>query len=291
MKKIIRISVLGLYILTVITLLFVLAISGYSYYITPIEERFFHDLHTLLKPSGLLGHGFGIVGTLLIIFGVSLYMLRKRYRIFSRMGLLKYWLEFHIFLCTVGPILILFHTAFKFGGIVSISFWSMVAVFVSGILGRFIYLQIPRSIQGNELTFDELQNRNNALSNQLKNKYQINDSLLNKIEKLVEVDSYKSISITSLIPIIFKDFFQKHRLLKELKKDLAQHEIGRSEQKNILKISSNKIVLVRRIGLLSVMQRVFNYWHIIHLPFALLMLIIMVIHVAITIVFGYKWIF
>lgn len=208
MKKIIRISVLGLYILTVITLLFVLAISGYSYYITPIEERFFHDLHTLLKPSGLLGHGFGIVGTLLIIFGVSLYMLRKRYRIFSRMGLLKYWLEFHIFLCTVGPILILFHTAFKFGGIVSISFWSMVAVFVSGILGRFIYLQIPRSIQGNELTFDELQNRNNALSNQLKNKYQINDSLLNKIEKLVEVDSYKSISITSLIPIIFKDFFK-----------------------------------------------------------------------------------
>ncbi|MBU1100936.1 MAG: hypothetical protein KKA84_11090 [Bacteroidetes bacterium] len=265
--------------------------TGFSYYTTPIENRFFHDMHVSLKPSGFLGHGYGIVGTLFIILGVSLYMLRKRYRIFSRVGLLKYWLEFHIFLCTIGPILILFHTAFKFGGIVSISFWSMVAVFISGVLGRFIYNQIPRSIQGNEFTFEELQTQNLALSNQLKNKYQINDSLLNKIEKLVEVDSYKSISIPVLLPIIVKDFFLKRRLLKELKKNLTRHNIGNKEQKNILRLSSNKIVLVRRIGLLSVMQKVFNYWHIVHLPFALVMLIIMVIHVAITIVFGYRWIF
>jgi hypothetical protein len=42
---------------------------------------------------------------------------------------------------------------------------------------------------------------------------------------------------------------------------------------------------------LQTMQTLFKYWHVAHLPFALIMLVIMVIHVAITIVFGYKWIF
>ena len=87
----------------------------------------------------------------------------------SRMGLVKHWLEFHIFLCTLGPILILFHTAFKFGGLVAISFWSMVAVFLSGIAGRFIYLQIPRSIEGRELDLNEVRAMKTNLTENLRN--------------------------------------------------------------------------------------------------------------------------
>jgi uncharacterized membrane protein len=125
-----------------------LIFNGASYYATSMEERFYHESHSALKPNGLVGHGLGIIGTLLILIGVFGYMARKRFRTLNRIGVLKHWLEFHIFLCTLGPIMVLFHTAFKFGGIVSISFWSMVAVVASGVLGRFIYLQIPRTIHG-----------------------------------------------------------------------------------------------------------------------------------------------
>jgi hypothetical protein len=38
------------------------------------------------------------------------------------------------------------------------------------------------------------------------------------------------------------------------------------------------------------MKRIFRYWHVIHLPFALIMLIIMAIHVGVVIYFGYLWI-
>jgi hypothetical protein len=51
-----------------------------------------------LKPSGSLGHGYGIAGSLMMIFGVSIYMIRKRVRRFFNIGYLKHWLEFHIFL-------------------------------------------------------------------------------------------------------------------------------------------------------------------------------------------------
>ncbi len=83
-------------------------------------------------------------------------MAKKKYRALARLGRLKYWLEFHIFLCTLGPVMILFHTAFKFGGLVSVSFWSMVAVVASGVIGRFIYIQIPRTIEGRELSLHEV---------------------------------------------------------------------------------------------------------------------------------------
>jgi hypothetical protein len=198
----------------VILTLIVLSYTGFSYYNTSLEERFFHADHTTLKPSGILGHGLGIIGSLLIIIGVFSYIARKRIRSLTRLGILKYWLEFHIFLCTLGPIMVLFHTAFKFGGLVAISFWSMVAVFLSGIIGRFIYIQIPRSIEGRELSLSEV-------------------------------------------------------------RDMMKDEIS----------------LDKKIERLKTMQNLFKYWHVAHLPFALVMLVIMVIHVAITVVFGFRWIF
>ncbi len=169
-------------IVTTILLIYV----GFSYYNLPLEERFYHDDHKFLKPSGVLGHGLGIIGTLLIIIGVSTYMARKRFRSWSRFGTLKHWLEFHIFLCTLGPIMILFHTSFKFGGIVSISFWSMVAVFLSGIIGRFIYIQIPRSIEGRELSLGEIQNMKENIGDLLKSEYVLDEEDYNII-----VDSAK----------------------------------------------------------------------------------------------------
>lgn len=146
---------------------------GSSYFNTSNEERFYHPDHSMFKPSGPIGHGIGIIGSLFMFIGVGTYMLRKRVRAFSRVGVLKYWLEFHIFLCTLGPILVLFHTSFKFGGLVSISFWSMVAVFASGVIGRFIYIQIPRSIEGRELSLSEVQGLKSNIGDILKSDYNL----------------------------------------------------------------------------------------------------------------------
>ena len=126
-----RVYIFSLALVVLIVLIF-LAYRGTSYYQTSLAERFYHPDYADFKPSGAWGHGLGIIGSLLLIIGVASYMIRKRWRRISRLGILKHWLEFHIFLCTLGPILVLFHTSFKFGGLVAISFWSMVAVVTSG---------------------------------------------------------------------------------------------------------------------------------------------------------------
>ena len=170
----------------VVTVFFLLTIFGIEYYSTGIAERHFHPQYDLLKPTGTIGHGIGIAGSAFLIIGVFGYMARKRFRRFSQIGKLKYWLEFHIFLCILGPVLILYHTTFKIGGIVAVSFWSMVAVVVSGVIGRFIYLQIPRTIQGRELSMSDLNSIETDLYSELKNKYNIDYEIILKLnDKLI----------------------------------------------------------------------------------------------------------
>ncbi len=253
------------------------------------EDRVYHTDHKMLKPSGTIGHGLGIIGSFLIIVGVGTYMVRKRYRIFSRLGFLKHWLEFHIFLCTLGPVLVLFHTAFKFGGLVAISFWSMVAVFLSGIIGRFIYLQIPRSIDGIALTLNEVRGMRSDVAGIVKSSYNLDDETYNVI--LESVKKKTGLYYNNAIVRYMKSRSQDRNTLREVKTVLKKTGLSRAENDKLLNLVKNDITLNRRIERLDTMQSLFRYWHVAHLPFALVMLIIMVIHVAVTILFGYRWIF
>lgn len=211
---------IGLYFVIGILVTIFFLVNGYEYYTTPIEERFFNANHSLLKPSGYLGHGIGIIGSLMMIFGVAIYMIRKRVKKFARLGILKYWLEFHIFLCTVGPILVLFHTAFKFGGIVAVCFWCMVAVVLSGVIGRFIYIQIPKTIQGKELDIKELDEINYNYTFQLRKEFNIDENILLEIDNLSSADRYKTIPLFESILIVFKESITNKKLIRQFKKQL-----------------------------------------------------------------------
>jgi hypothetical protein len=244
--------------------------TGISYYQVDIDQRYFHDSHNEFKPSGIVGHGLGIFGTFFMLFGVFIYMARKRTKIMSRLGILKYWLEFHIFLCTLGPILIVFHTAFKFGGIVAVSFWSMVAVALSGVIGRFIYLQIPKTIEGRAMSLAEIEDYKTNIKNELKENYAISDQFLNILDS-------EASSNTSRLSLI-----RKH--LKDL-------QLKKKDRRKIIKLCKSELAINKRIKRLELMQKLFEYWHVVHLPFAIIMIVIMIVHVGVTILFGYRWIF
>ncbi len=219
-------------------LLIRLSIDGYQFYQTPLELRFYHPDYKSLNASGTLGHGYGIIGTIIISIGVFGYIYAKKTLRFEKFVRLKYLLEFHIFLCTIGPILILFHTTFKFGGIVSVGFWSMVLVVLSGVVGRYIYVQIPRSLDGKALGMREIEAQIHSIADEFGS---------------TETKNYQK-----------KDVKKNLRKLKRLQRQLSQ---------------------------LDKMQRWFSYWHIFHKPFALIMLVIVIIHVIVTLLMGYTWIF
>lgn len=286
MTKVTHTIYIGTMAIIVILVTLYLVYVGYDYYITPLEERFYHARHNWFKPSGAFGHGLGIIGTAMILFGVSIYIARKRYNFLSKLIRLKYLLEFHIFLCIMGPILILFHTAFKFGGIVSIAFWSMVAVVASGVIGRFIYIQIPRTIEGRELNLAEVKNMRSNLTSQL-------DNLLGSDTELIQMIASVSNINPNDVPkaSILSKYFSDKKVVRQIRKKLKSRKIIRKQRMTILRMVKNEISLANKISRLNTMQKLFKYWHVAHLPFALIMLVIVVIHVIVTLVFGYKWIF
>jgi len=267
----------------------ILAFTGYAYYTTGLEDRFFHPDNELLKSSGIVGHGLGIVGTLLILMGIFSYMVRKRMRKFSEVGLLKHWLEMHIFLCSLGSLLILFHTSFRFGGIAAFGFWSLVAVVVSGIVGRFIYIQIPRSIEGREISLNELKQMRNNLSKTLNSTQVLDNEIKTTIEEFSS--SRALIYHNNLIIRIYRKHHFNKRAFRNVETKIKSSRLSTEEKKNVLKLIKEEILLDRRLEELSTMHRLFKYWHVAHLPFALILLVIMVIHVSVVMVLGYHWIF
>lgn len=291
MNKALHKIYVGLFLFVGISVTILLGIYGFDYYTTSLEERFFNTNHDLLKPSGALGHGFGIIGTLMMIVGVSTYMIRKRYRKFFNFGYLKHWLEFHIFLCSVGPVLVLYHTSFKFGGIVSVSFWSMVLVVLSGVVGRFIYLQIPRTIEGQEISINDLNSIKEKLAIKVRSVMSEDSSTLLEFERISSADRYKSFRLITAVGFFIRDYFGIRKVMRLLKMRIKLLGIGKTEKDELIKAAKSEIIIARRIALLRTFQKLFHWWHIFHLPFAIAMFVIMVIHVAVTIIFGYKWIF
>jgi hypothetical protein len=266
-----------------------LAYYGYDYYQTPLEERFYHPKHDWFKASGPMGHGIGIMGTLFMLIGVVMYLVRKRSARMARWGRLKYWLEFHIFLCTLGPILVLFHTTFKFGGIVSIAFWSMVLVVLSGVIGRFIYQQIPRTIEGRALSLSEVKEMKGNISDILQSNYRLDEESYQTVIQITQpaTEEFKG----NILGRIISKYFQDRASISKVKSILRSHQIAGNDIRQIAKIVKNELSLNNRIERLRVMHQLFRYWHVAHLPFAIIMLVVVVFHVVITLLFGYKWIF
>ena len=275
LKKSVHIAYIAAMVTITIAVTIYLFYIGFTYYNTSLEERFYHPRHNWFKPSGIYGQGLGILGTLMILFGVTIYIARKRYNFLAKHIRLKYLLEFHIFLCTLGPILVLFHTAFKFGGIVSIAFWSMVAVVLSGVAGRFIYNQIPKTIEGRQMTMNELKEMKTDMAVVLHQKFRLESNTLEIISDLMSDENTT----------------ENTKKLGYLKKVLNRKDLPKSDRKEIIKMVKNEISLSKKIGRLQTMQRLFKYWHVAHMPFALIMLVIVVIHIGVTLAFGYKWIF
>ncbi len=83
----------------------------------------------------------------------------------------------------------------------------------------------------------------------------------------------------------------ERKLMRGIKRELKQQKLVRHDYRKVVQLFKSKLVLNRRIAWLSTMQNLLRYWHVAHLPFALIMLVIMIVHIVVAALFGYTWIF
>lgn len=260
-------------------------VGGAEYYRLPLAERPFSALYDLLRPAGSIGLRYGIVGLACITAGVALYTARKRIRALARAGRLKYWLEFHIFLCTVGPFLITLHTSFKVGGLVSIAFWSMAIVALSGIFGRYVYVRIPKTMAGGFADLAAIRRQREELREALGADL---GPQLAEVDRIVGVA--RPATDTGLLAAIgaaVRFDLSRHATLRRVRAALAPAKLPTAQREHALRLIARQLQLEHELAHLLPFQRLFRYWHVLHLPLALAMFLIVGVHVVVATLFGF----
>jgi len=275
-------TILGLYAAFVALLLSV----GWSFYATEPIERSLHPYYDLLKPSGVVGHSLGIVGTAMMLM-IFLYSARKRSKLLQSIGTQTQWLQVHIFFGFAGPILVTFHTTGKLGGIVSIAFYSMWAMVLSGMVGRYLYAKIPRTMQGNQMTLKEIEEQLGQLVDSLQ-RSERKEEVLRGVQAFLARTRKQSGGIASAIFRVARD---------DLRLPLnavriwflvgADPTLSFGQRFRVSRLVLKQQRLLNHLAVLDASKRLFSYWHIFHKPFTVLTFVIVFLHVAVVVYLGY----
>jgi hypothetical protein len=280
---------MGVLVGSMLGLLLNLGSWGYSYYATPLAERAFHPQHALLKPSGSIGHLLGSAGGLMMLF-TFVYSLRKRWPLLQKIGGQAQWLQLHIFLGLSGPTLVAFHTTGKLRGVAAIAFYSMMAMVVSGIVGRYLYSKIPRTKKGSEMSYRQMEDQLAAWVEELEAERQ-KDDILEAIENYLAGirkgsggllrTLFYSISDDLAAPV---NFYRAWRITRKLHTSFRR-------RLQVTRLILKQRRLLKHLALLDASQKLFSFWHIFHKPFTVLASVVIFVHIAVATYFGYgvRW--
>jgi hypothetical protein len=255
-------------------------LGGWAYYTMPLGVRGYAPQHQLLRPTGSIAHPLGFGGFALLTMPV-LYAVRKNWKALRRLGSMPAWLNAHIFCGIVGPVAVTLHSGFKFNGIVSVAYWAMFAVMLSGFVGRYWYVRIPQTIRGTEMTLDDIQARVEALKLQLECA-SLDAGLL---ERVHAVDQEVIAPVNGRL---LRNGAVRARL-RHLRRDLRASNVERQLVADISGAISEQAWLVRRIGRLKETKRLFGMWYIFHRPLVYVMFGVAFLHVGVAMYFGYRW--
>ncbi len=260
-------------------------IQGWAFYNTPFTERPFLPDYKLWKPGGLYSHGLGILGSAMMLL-LLLYSLRKRSRFLQQAGNLRHWLNVHIFLGIFGPLFVILHSTFKLNGLVAVSFWSMIAVSLSGIIGRYLYIQIPRRIDGHALTLDESKQVLNQQKQRLRQEYELSEEEMIRLEKRFLIPAGEQSGLFKTLTALFT-FSWKIRGISHYFR--IHFGIQHHDTRQLVQLLKQAVRLESQIRIWNLVHRLFHAWHVFHKPFAIIMYLIMIVHVGIAVWLGYTW--
>lgn len=283
--------------LLAIALVVGLSVYGFSYYTLSSAERPFSPKHALLRPSGSIGLNLGFMG-FAIFMGIFLYPLRKAWPWLGQQGSARHWLDIHVLLGLTAPFIIAFHSSFKFRGFAGIAFWIMLAVSLSGVIGRYLYSQIPRSLNAAELSMRELQDLQEKLAAQLDRQRLLPQADIRSLLKLPSQEQVdRMFAPISLAYMMLLDVARAFRIAKLRRHALSFGQqvstlagflkTGNRDLEKAISMAREEAATAKRVLFLKRSQQVFHLWHVVHKPFSYTFALLAVIHIAVVMMMGY----
>ena len=288
-----RIRLYSLYVLAIATNLAIF-IYGFDYYKLSSIDRPFSPKHHLLRPSGPIGLYLGFMGVALFI-GIFLYPIRKHWAWLGQIGKTRHWLDIHVLMGLTAPFIIAFHSTLKFRGIAGMAFWIMFAVSASGVVGRYLYAQIPRKVSTAELSMKELQELQEQLSQQLAAQHVLPEADLRALLRMPNENFVKKLpTVVALVYMMILDvvrFFRVARLRRHavgtIQTVFGFMPTGNRELEKAIHAAAEEAALSKRVLFLSRSQKVFHLWHVVHKPFSYAFAVLAMLHIVLQFALGY----
>jgi hypothetical protein len=261
---------------------------GFDFYRLDLGARAAHKEYRILGPAGRLGHGYGVVATV-IIFANLLYLLRRRFAKYipDSLGTMRTWLVAHAFTGLLGGLLVVFHSAFQLRTAISaVTAISLAVVVVTGIIGYYLYLLVPRA----DLT--PLNTRLTELEPHLPG-------------MVAEVRAYVASIPVSRLPAdatLFRTLLTVPRWIREARARRRGMDAAVRRDRLTRAVALQEPALVRafvaELAELAAAEvdthagtAVMRSWRSTHRFLALLMIVTVTLHVGIAWYYGFRWVF
>ncbi len=272
-------------------------VRGFPYYRLDAVSRAYSPDHALFRPSGAIGLRMGLLG-LVFFLVLFLYPIRKRWPWLSRVGKTRHWLDFHVLVGITAPVLVTLHSSFKVSGLAGVAYWIMMAVALSGFVGRYLYAQIPRSLSASELSLRELQSLAGGLAVLLERQTVLKWEDVAPLLRVPTTEEVEAMSLgRTFLTMLILDITRPFRVSRLRRRFLSGASLvftlggllSTRHQELEAAISavrsqswlSAKMVFLRRI------QEVFHLWHVVHRPFSYSFAVLVVVHIGIALMLGY----
>jgi hypothetical protein len=246
------------------------------------DERYFHTDSDVVYYMGLFG-GISLLVTLL-------YSIRKRLKVFRKLGKISTWYYVHLVAGVLGPVLIILHSSFTLKAMNStVALISMLCVVASGIFGRYIYTRIGYYLHNQLIS---IRNTEDRLVDSI---HQYKGDEMDAVEKSLSMLTASAINtprtlfraparIFTLRARAAKCYIESAREIAALLKrnakennwDKAQYHMELSREKKFLREPVNALV---KIGQSHFYERLLVGWRIFHVPLIFILVISGSVHV------------
>lgn len=280
-----------------IALVLTLALYGFDYYRLDVANRPLSPKYELLKPGGTIGIKLGMLGLGLFLI-IFLYPLRKRVPWLAKRGSSRHWLDFHVIAGLTAPLVIAFHSSFKFRGIAGMAFWIMTAVAISGVIGRYIYAQIPRSLGSAELSLRELDGMQRELAAQLSEQKLLRPPDFTSLLRVPSAtEALRMPLYRALLLMLWLDVARPFHIARLRARVLTSGGVvfslggflptSNRELERVIAAARRKSALSKRVAFLGRTQQVFHLWHVVHRPFSYSFAVLALLHITVVMLLGY----
>jgi hypothetical protein len=267
----------------------ILSLWFFPYYSASLVARVRSPYHLLLRPWGPVGLSFGVAGAALFFF-MWLYPLRKHAQILSRVGNLGMWLRIHIIAGLTLPVVVAVHAGWRFTGVIGLGYWAMMLVIASGVVGRYLYVHIPRARNGVELTRDQIVAERRALVTEIAAATGLDPT---QVERTLAPRAAAAAGRKGLgaLWVMFLDDLDRGRTLRALERAWSRPRPGvglnyHSSLPAALRLARREMALGQQMRLLDATHSLFSWWHILHLPVAVTAFLSLIIHIAVAVLVG-----